>query len=164
MIHFQKELVGHSRLNASYHDISALSELSVFQDFKQKFDFTKMENLSILKSYLRWMGILQFKNTIDLFGGRFRILPKNFHIFRLKPKIVSVILNFILITINLTYLPSVICYLIFDANTFREYTTGVFFLQCSIFFNSWYLFILWQKNQYFTLLNNLDNIIQTSKK
>lgn len=77
--------------------------------------------------------------------------------------VLCILINWIYFGMFVVNLMTMIWYLAFDAESFRDLTKCFFYMCCNMFPISWYSVYLWQRTEYIDLFNDLDALIARSK-
>lgn len=96
-----------------------------------------------LQEYLRWMGILLWdsKSVSNAFSSA---------------------LNCIFSIIFITFIVSMLWFVVSTAQSLSDYTESFFFVSSACMLTAWYSALFWKKNEYATLFSDLDIIVEKS--
>lgn len=101
--------------------------------------------LDTLKNLFRWLGILQFESQPN------RML-------------FAKILSCICCVLFALYVLTTFWFFTFDAVTFQDYSRSFFFFLTASLSTVWYVIYLMGKDEYVNLFDDLDDIIEKSKR
>lgn len=107
--------------------------------------------LNTAKKYLRVLGILPLLE---------RSLPLSLREFRTQLNVAHISSGVVCL---LLYLLSVVCYLLFEAKTFAEFSEASLFLAITLARNTFYFVLVWKKTELSTLISDVEEIIQKSE-
>lgn len=101
--------------------------------------------LDNLKYFFRWFGVLQFESQ-----------PNR--------RLIATILNWICSVFLFLYVLTTFWFFAFDAETFEDYSRSFFFFVTATLSVIWYAIYLMGKDKYADIFDDLDDIIEKSKK
>lgn len=102
-----------------------------------------MEAFKYLQSLLRYMGILQYDDTN-------------------RGRAFTFILNCVYMGLFASFFLTTLCYFIYSAKTFVDFSENVIFLACSLLNIVWYSNFIYRRYEYVILFIELDTIISKS--
>lgn len=110
-----------------------------------------MAFLSTAKQYLRILGILPLLE---------RNLPLSLRQYRTELNFAHILSGVVCL---LLYFSSVLCFLMFEAKTFAEFSEAALFCAVTLARITFYFILVWKKSELSALISDVEEIIQKSE-